>query len=210
MRGTSKLATLTVEEYLASEERSAARHEYIDGHLFAMAGATSRHNTITQNITFALRQHLRGSKCRAYTENLKVRVEATNSFYYPDVFVTCDGKAPGDDVYCESPFLIVEVLSRATAAIDRREKLFAYRRIPTLQEYLIVHQTTKRVVLHRRTESGEWQSREFEHSALVQLDSPGTPFDLLLDVIYEDIDFPHSGLFRESAEAEYDEGAFEW
>src|SRR5271156_6653396 len=125
---------LTVERYLEEEERAALRHEYVDGRIFAMTGATRRHNIIAGNIYSMLRSHVRGSRCRAYVSDVKVHVESTNSFYYPDVMVSCDAY-DAKAVFTDHPLVIVEVLSRSTAAIDRREKVLAYRKIESLREY---------------------------------------------------------------------------
>jgi Uma2 family endonuclease len=119
------VAHMSVDEYLSSEEHASVRREYVDGRVFAMTGVTKRHNIIAGNIYSILRAHVRGSQCRAYISDVKVRVEAANSFYYPDVMVSCE---PFDhkSVFTSTPRLIVEVLSRSTAAIDRREKVLAY------------------------------------------------------------------------------------
>src|SRR5438067_235338 len=85
----SRKGYLSVDEYLAMEERSQIKHEYVDGLTFAMSGATDRHNVITANIYTALRSHLRGSSCRARLLDMKVHVKAANSLYYPDVLVAC-------------------------------------------------------------------------------------------------------------------------
>lgn len=81
---------LTIPEYLELEEKSPIKHEYINGQVYAMAGTTDVHNTIALNLALLIRNHLRGSDCRAYFADLKVRVEKRNCFYYPDIFVTCD------------------------------------------------------------------------------------------------------------------------
>ncbi len=121
MSHASKLTKMTVDEYMAFEMRATVRHEFVDGRLFAMSGATKRHNIIAGNIYSILRAHVRGSQCRAYVSDVKARVESMNIFYYPDVMVSCD-LFDKDSTFAARPVLIVEVLSRSTAAIDRREK----------------------------------------------------------------------------------------
>jgi Uma2 family endonuclease len=190
---TAKKNLLTIEEYLAQEETDAVRHEYINGRLFAMTGATRRHNTIISNITTIVRPHLRGTSCRVYSESVKVRVEATNSFYYPDVMISCDpyGK---NSVSTSEPVLIIEVSSPSTAAIDRREKLFAYMQLDSLKEYLIVHHRTKRVQMHRRDADGLWETSEFCSGEEILLESvPTGTIMLKVDAIYEDVDYPGIG-----------------
>src|ERR1700678_3274194 len=118
---TARLLYITAEEYLTEEAHAPLKHEYVDGRVFVMTGSTLRHNIIASNIQSILRTHVRGSRCRAYIADVKVKVESTNSFYYPDVMVSCD-KYDDKSVFTCNPELVVEVLSRSTAAIDRREK----------------------------------------------------------------------------------------
>src|SRR5437868_14877821 len=101
---------MSVEEYLAFEETASLRHEFVDGQVFAMVGTTLRHNIISANLQSILQTHLRGSSCRAFISDVKVRVEATNSFYYPDIMVSCKPLDTSGTVITE-PVLLVEVLS---------------------------------------------------------------------------------------------------
>ena len=130
---------MTVEEYLSFEEKSQTKHEYVDGFVFAMTGASARHNIISGNVFSLLRAHVKGSQCRAFIMDMKARVEISNCFYYPDVIVSC-GKLNDEAVVAPDPVLIVEVLSPSTASVDRREKLLAYQQVPSLREYMVVHQ----------------------------------------------------------------------
>jgi len=198
----NKIAYVSAEQYLSMEERASVRHEYVGGQVFAMAGATKRHNVIALNIGSILRSHVTGSQCRAYVSDIKARVEATNSFYYPDVMVAFD-KHDDSSVYTAHPVLIVEILSRSTATIDRREKVLAYRQIASLREYLIVHQTNKKAELHRRNEQGAWDILEFSHGAELQLESiPVGPLKFPIDAIYEDVDWSQDSdwMVREESE----------
>ncbi|MFN3715830.1 MAG: Uma2 family endonuclease [Thiobacillus sp.] len=119
-------------DYLEGESVSAIRHEYVAGEVFAMAGGSKAHNTISGNVFALLRAALRGSDCQTFIADMRVRIATQSSYYYPDVTVTC---APGDlaadapNDYIASPCLIVGVLSPTTEAIDRREKMLAYRQI---------------------------------------------------------------------------------
>jgi Uma2 family endonuclease len=134
---------LSVEEYLRREERARVRHEYVAGHVYAMTGATIRHNKIVRNMVTALHAAAGGGPCQVFVNDVKVRI-GDERFYYPDVVVAC---APVDDdaVYVTDPCLIVEVTSPSTRATDRREKLLAYGRLPSLQAYLIVDHRRRRV-----------------------------------------------------------------
>jgi Uma2 family endonuclease len=142
MRHESMAARLTKDEYLKLEEDSNVRHEYVGGYIFAMSGATEAHNVISGNIFSFLHGRLKGSPCRAFINDMKVHVEEADSFYYPDIMVTCE-PYEGKSVFKASPVLIFEVLSPSTTQIDRREKLFAYQKIASLIEYVIVHQRKK-------------------------------------------------------------------
>lgn len=121
---------LSVERYLELERESLIRHEYVGGQLYAMTGTTKRHNLIVGNILVALREAAKGTSCRVYSENVKVRTPE-DVVYYPDVMVACEPDT--DDLYVEQePCLLVEVISPTTESTDRREKLIAYRTIPRL------------------------------------------------------------------------------
>lgn len=171
MPGPRSISYITPEEYLKAEEKATIRHEYVDGRIFAMTGSTKNHVVICMNIALLLRGFLKGSQCRAFMNDIKVHSVSMNSYYYPDVMVSC-GKYRGNDVVEEQPRLLVEVLSRSTAAIDRREKMLAYRQIETLKEYLIVHQHRRKLELHRKCDDGAWSSFEL---------LPGTCTDFVLE-----------------------------
>ncbi len=123
MIALSNYNNLTPEEYLQFEEKSPIKHEYIDGQIYAMAGTTDTHNIIGLNFTFIIRNHLRGSDCRVYFADVKVRLEKRNHFYYPDIIVTCDDRDRETATYKSFPKLIIEVLSDSTEAFDRGEKI---------------------------------------------------------------------------------------
>lgn len=153
---------LTTEEYLEGERTSEVRHEFLFGRVYAMTGASDDHNRIAGNIFVELSNKLRGHRCEAFINDMKVRIRQPNSdlFYYPDVRVACD---PADNAkfYRERPAVIFEVLSPETERIDQREKAMAYHQIPSVQIYLLVDQDKPRVTLMRRAESG-WQMEVLE------------------------------------------------
>lgn len=139
---------LTVEEYLRFEEQSDVRHEYVAGTLYAMSGATLRHNRLLLNIATRLRA-VQGDRCSVFVNDVKVRA-ARDVFYYPDVVVAC-GALDDTAVFLSEPCLIVEVTSPSTRRIDRREKLLAYCDMPSLRAYLIVDQRRRWVKRTRVT-----------------------------------------------------------
>src|SRR5437660_9009490 len=145
---------LSVAEYLAGERDSDVRHEYVDGQVYAMAGASDRHNRIALNIASRLNEHLVNDECEAFVSDMKIKVEEA-LYYYPDVVVTCD--PPGGDAYFRTqPRLIVEVTSPSTERVDRYEKLHAYRRIESLQEYVLVSQDAPLIEVHRLGALVKW------------------------------------------------------
>jgi len=145
---------MTLEEYLAFEEQSRIRHEYIAGEIFAITGATKRHNRIAGRLYSALTNHLKGGPCEAYISDVKVKLRVNRDIhvYYPDVMVVCD-RDPLEDRYVADPKLIVEVLSDCTAGVDRHEKRIAYREIPALEEYIILAQDAIAGTVFRRQQS---------------------------------------------------------
>jgi Uma2 family endonuclease len=198
MSEPSKVPYMTVEEYLKHEDFAMVRHEYVRGQIFAMTDATEAHNVICGNLFTRVHAHVRGSGCRAFMNDMKVRVEVSDSFYYPDMMVTCE-PFEAKSVYKASPVLIIEALSPSTRQIDRREKLVAYQQLSSLQEYVIVHQSKPLVELYRKQEDGKWtvsMLRTFDKLYLQSL--PNKPFSVPVREIYEDLDF--SSFVEESTE----------
>lgn len=184
--GLAKLKSkISVAEYIEGENLSEIRHEYIYGEVYAMAGASDRHNIINGNIFGNMWSHLRNARCQAFSENMKLHANE-QTFYYPDVMVDCDD-VPPSAFYREKPVLLVEVLSLSTERIDRNEKLTVYKTIPTLHEYLIVSQAKVSVEVHRKLENGEWQAEIYDEiNDEIRLDS--IDFNLSLSEIYRRVD----------------------
>jgi Uma2 family endonuclease len=147
---------LTVEEYFRVEEASEERHEYVDGKLRLMVGATQAHYVITENFHALLREHLKGSNCRAFRESLRLQVEAANCYYYPDVMVSCEPFEP-TKTYKQNAVLVAETLSGSTAAIDEREKLANYRKLESLSYYLLIDQRQQQIKLYKETADEKWE-----------------------------------------------------
>lgn len=199
--GTAKKLPITPAEYLEGELFSEIRHEYVDGKIYAMAGTSVIHNDICFDLTSALKNHLKGSPCRAYFEAVKVELSdnISESFYYPDVFVT--GEPIGDDTHVmRAPKLIVEILSESTQRHDKGEKLAAYKRIPSVEEIILIEQKWPEVFVTRRSDN--WKRHVFTHlDSDVELQSVG--LTLTVSDIYqsnpfpEDIERPYYLRFRE-------------
>jgi Uma2 family endonuclease len=164
---------MTATEFLAWDQHEPMRHEFVRGEVFAMAGAEERHVLVTLNIATALRAHLRGSPCRTLATDMKLRVEAANCFFYPDVMVTCSVTDAADPLIKREPVLVAEVLSPSTAAYDRGDKFAAYRLLPTLHEYLLIDPHTRRCDLYRKGADGLWVLHPFEPGQAVVLSSVG-------------------------------------
>lgn len=178
-------ATISVDEYLSGEQSSDIRHEYDNGYVVAMVGASRTHNLVTLSLASAIRQKLKGTPCRTYASDMKVRIKSSENdlFYYPDVMVSCD-QSPSSEFYEEKPTLIIEVLSPSTETRDKLEKLAAYTRIPTLKEYFTVAQD--RVEVCRYTiEHGEVAMMQYQDGDVVEFSS----IELLLPIkeVYEDV-----------------------
>ncbi|GAA6732949.1 Uma2 family endonuclease [Thermus oshimai] len=181
------LKPMEAEAYLAWEEAQPLRHELVEGVPYAMAGASRVHNLIVGNLYAFLRPHARSRGCRIYTETVKLRV-SERTFYYPDLMVVCAGEPPHTH-YEEAPCLVVEVLSEATEAIDRREKLWRYREIPSLQGYLLVESRAPRVEAYARGVEG-WLYTLHEEGAV---EVPCLGVSLPLEAIYEGVPLEGSG-----------------
>ena len=136
------LPRLTAGAYLAWEREQETRHELVDGYLYAMTGASLRHEEIAMNLAAALHAHLAGGLGRVYKSDVNVRI--ADDFYYPDITVRC-GEKGGDDYAMSDPVVIVEVLSPSTQRYDRGDKRFAYGSLPSLREYVLVSQDAMQV-----------------------------------------------------------------
>jgi Uma2 family endonuclease len=148
---------LSAADFLAWDATQTTRHEFVRGEVFAMAGAGERHVTVALNVAIALRQHLAGTPCRTFITDMKLRVDAADAYFYPDVMVTCSPRDAEQSHVKSEPVLVVEVLSPATAAFDRGDKFAAYRSLPSLKEVLLVDPDLRRCDLFRRQalEAGE-------------------------------------------------------
>ncbi|GEM44853.1 Uma2 family endonuclease [Deinococcus cellulosilyticus] len=171
---------ITLTEYLELEETSPVRHEFLYGTIHAQAGTTRRHNQITQNVAFALRQAARSMGGQVYLQNVKFS-PLEGVVYYPDVFVTCQNT--GSEVLFNDACLVVEVLSRSTQNVDLREKLVQYRLSPSVQTYIIVDQYH---ALVRVFQKPEWKDQHFTAG---EVPVPCLGSSLAVSDVYEGIDF---------------------
>lgn len=188
MGAAEKLELISESEYLAFELVSEQKHEYLSGGVYAMAGATNRHNRIVMNCAGSLHASLKGKPCSPFNSDTKVRIRQITGtrFYYPDVMIVCDPN-PEEDSFQDSPSVIIEVISESTRRIDEGEKKDSYLTIPGLSTYLLVEQDLAKVVAYRRTEKG------FDPEIFQGLEStvplPEVEAELALAEVYDEIEF---------------------
>jgi Uma2 family endonuclease len=202
MRDALPLRAMTVAEYFRFDEESEIKHEYVAGEVYAMSGATVRHNRIAGNVFIRLSLAARSGACDVFMGDMRVEV-ARDRYYYPDVTIICAPLAESD-IVARGPCVVVEVTSPSTARIDRGEKLDAYRSIAALQAYLIVDHRRRRVERHFREPAGEWRRDEIVGEGRVGV--PCLDVGLALDEIYERVDLP---LVGEPEPVGYEAGAYD-
>lgn len=177
---------LSPEAYLQLEQQSQTKQEYINGAVYAMAGASDAHVTIAGNLFARLLNHLRGGGCRVYIADMKVRILDRNCFYYPDVMVTCNPQDQTTPTYKHFPKLIVEVLSDSTEAFDRGDKFADYQTLESLEEYVLINTRHQRIECFRRDSGGRWLLQTYtETTPWFELQS--VDFADSLATIYEDV-----------------------
>jgi len=174
------------EDYLAWEAGQPDKHEFVRGETFAMTGAWRAHVTVSLNLASAFKSHLRGTPCRAYMADMKLRVEAADAVFYPDVMVTCDPRDHAADLFLSQPVLVVEVLSESTAAYDRGDKFAEYRKLASLQEYAVIDIDARRVEAFRRNPENHWVLYDFADGGDCQFAS--VELTLPLAAVFEDVD----------------------
>ncbi len=153
---------MSAEEFMVWDRTQTVRHEFVRGEVFAMAGGEDGNAFVTLNIASAARAQLRGTPCKVLISEVKLQVEASDSFFYPNVMVTCSAADAASRLVKREPVLAVEVLSPSTAAYDRGEKFAAYRRIATLREYALVDPRSRRCDVYRKGDDDLWVLHPFE------------------------------------------------
>lgn len=175
----------TVDEYLALEREEDARYEYIDGHVYLMAGGMTDHSAIAANLIMALGAALHGGPCRVFTSDAKVQL-SEQRYVYPDASVSCDRRDRRRADAVRSAVLVVEVLSPSTEAYDRGKKMRLYRACPTIQECLLVNTDEQVVEVFRREDHDVWSVHTFGAGEDIELTSVGLRFPV--DAVYADLD----------------------
>ncbi len=171
---------ISAEEYLETEKTREIKHEYIDGEIYAMAGASRNHNIISQTVSRLFGNHLDDTRCNVFASDMKVKIETHRSaFFYPDVLVACEDDE-GDDYYTDNPLIIVEVLSKSTRRTDKSIKLATYKTLPSLQEYVLIEQDFAEIEICRR--NTHWSSEHYFLGDNVSFESIG--LTLSVEAIY--------------------------
>jgi len=184
----AKKTPLSIDDYLAGERDAETRHEYLDGEVYAMSGASRRHALIVTAMTIALGPLARQRRCQLFTNDVKLRLEIAGAtfFYYPDLMIACDPQ-DSDPYYLTRPRLVAEVLSPGAERIDRREKLLSTISLPSVQEVLLVAQDQPQLELHRRANG--WKAERCDQGSL-HLDSLDD--ELAVEQVYADVDWAQS------------------
>ncbi len=183
----------TPEEYLAIERDIEAKHEFYRGEMFAMGGASRVHNQVTFNLAAALGKRLEGRAGDAYVNDMRVKIPATGLYTYPDVVVTCEKPEFEDDVLDTliNPQVVMEVLSDSTEKYDRGKKFEHYRRIPSLQCYVLISHDRAHVDRFLLDERGQWVLTDFNGLDAL-LDLPTIDCRIPLSEIFAKVDFPEA------------------
>ena len=185
---------LTVAEYLAFERSSESKHEFFDGELFAMTGGTPAHSLIASNFIREAGNALKDRPCVVYTSDLRVKVNATGLYTYPDVTIVC-GEQQFDDDQRDTlinPTIVVDVLSKSTASYDRGPKSKHFRKIDSLQALIFIEQDSPAVEVYYRQSDGKWilyDATELTESIAIEPIGISIP----LAEIYRNVTFPEPG-----------------
>lgn len=174
--------------YLDWEVQQEIKYEYINGEAYAMTGGTIPHNAIAINLIAALRNHVRGGPCRLLGPDAKVGISEQGPFFYPDVLVTYDERDRRAIKFVQFPCLVVEVLSQTTEAYDRGIKFSQYRRLESLQEYVLIASEQVSADIFRLNERGKWELTPCITGDTIQLTSVN--FEFPIDLLYEEVELP--------------------
>lgn len=192
MTALPKKKFISPEEYLELEAKSDVRHEYFGGKVYQMAGANYRHNLIAGNIYASLHAHFRKRTCSAFQNDMRLFVEKTGLYTYPDVMAICGTPKLKTHKGLETllnPDLVIEVLSPSTADYDRGNKFEHYREVESLREYVLVWQDSKRIARYTRLEGGSWKLTDFIGDE-VTIELSSVDCTLSMNDIYEKVDLP--------------------
>jgi len=178
------LKKLTLTDFLDWEETQTERHEFFRGETFAMVGGTARHNRVILNLASRIGDHLDGTKCQVFAENMKVQI--AEGVLYPDVMVTYGKDKAGDELIVTDPKLIIEVLSPSTRGYDKRDKFILYRTLASLREYALIDPANREVEVFTLTEGRSWLLADQTTSDELVLTS--IDFRLAMELVFKGVE----------------------
>ncbi len=192
-----EVARFTFAEYMSLEENSIERNDFYHGEIFAMAGATVRHHQICQNINVPFVNAFKPKGCFVSLEGVRLELENEDFYVYPDIFLSCDERDKENNLYKKYPSIIFEVLSESTALYDKQVKLKYYKRIESLNYYVLIAQNEIMVEVYSRIGDTQiWQYQTYE-TMEETIQFPRLDFELTVATIYDDI------VFDETASASF-------
>ncbi|MBC8044627.1 MAG: Uma2 family endonuclease [Rhizobacter sp.] len=179
---------MTAAEYLEFERASEVKHEFHDGEIFLMAGASRNHDVVTVNLQSELRQFFKGKPCRPHSDDIKISVGQNGKYLYPDISVICNEAAFIEPDVANDATVIIEVLSESTEAYNRGKKFQFYQSLPSLKEYVLVAQDEMKAEVFRKGNGGKWEY-ELIAEAVSLLKLPSIGFEIALSEIYDGVKF---------------------
>jgi Uma2 family endonuclease len=177
----------TPEEYFAWEEQQEVKHEYFEGEVFAMSGGTKEHGRISLNITTLLDIHLGEGDCQIFNSDVRVKIQESEKYTYPDASVTCDERDRETNQFVSYPCLIVEVLSPSTEAYDRGKKFKLYQRSTSLVNYVLVNAEEIEIEVFRKNDRNRWEVINYVAGDAVELESINLTFPI--ERVYRGVKF---------------------
>lgn len=188
--GLPELKYITEQEYLEFERNSIDKHEYFQGEIFAMSGASKPHNEIFSNVFPEIANQLKGKNCRPYGSDFRVNIPKSTLYTYPDISVFCNDPEFSDDVSdsTTNPTVIIEILSKSTKNYDQGQKFDLYRAIESLKEYILIDSETIHVIYYTKNEDKSWlltEFKELDKSFIIK----SIDVKLNLIAIYENVKF---------------------
>ncbi len=188
--GKPEIKYITQEEYLETERLALDKHEYFQGEIFAMSGASISHNIIFKNTFIDLGNKLKGKKCQPFGNDLRIFIPENTLYTYPDMSIICGEIETTDDNFdtATNPTVLIEILSKSTRGYDKGAKFTLYRKIKSLQEYIMIDSEQMMVIKQIRNSDNSWQLTEYtDINQTFTLNS--VQLELQLSVIYDGIKF---------------------
>lgn len=178
------LQQTTLAEFLAWEENQTERHEFVRGETFALLGSPARHNRVILNLASRIGDHLDGTKCQVFAQNMKMQI--TEGVLYPDVLVTCGKAMAGDEKVVTDPTLIIEILSPNSKGYDQRDRFTRYRSLASLREYALIDPAKREVEVFNLAEDGLWTLSDQTTASVLTLAS--IDFRLPMDLVFKGVE----------------------